>query len=89
MLLLAASLWHYQIPTAYRYQGAKPELKEKLSRPELRQLAQRITARYHLSPLTRKEVEEYVTHRLTVAGSHKKLIPSACLLTSNGFRSVS
>ena len=46
----------------------QPELREKLSRPELRQISQRITARYHLGPLSRKEVSEYVSFRLTTAG---------------------
>ena len=47
----------------------QPELREKLNDPELRQLAQRITARYHLTPLDRDETEAYVRHRLAVAGS--------------------
>jgi general secretion pathway protein A len=51
----------------------QPELRHKLSRPELRQLAQRITARYHLGPLSRKDVEAYVTHRLSVAGLKTQL----------------
>jgi general secretion pathway protein A len=46
----------------------QPELREVLARPELRQLAQRITARYHLTPLSADETEAYVRHRLTVAG---------------------
>ncbi len=46
----------------------QPELKELLSRPQLRQLSQRITARYHLSPLTEEEVVSYVERRLAVAG---------------------
>ena len=46
----------------------QPELREKLNQPELRQLAQRITARYHLTPLDRDETEAYVRHRLAVAG---------------------
>lgn len=46
----------------------QPELREKLNRTELRQLAQRITARYHLTPLDRNETEAYVRHRLAVAG---------------------
>ncbi|HEX6833781.1 MAG TPA: peptidoglycan-binding protein, partial [Rudaea sp.] len=40
-----------------------------LAQPELRQLAQRITARYHLTPLDRDETEAYVRHRLAVAGN--------------------
>ena len=46
----------------------QPELRDMLSRPELRQLSQRITARYHLGPLTKDEVGAYVDHRLSVAG---------------------
>jgi general secretion pathway protein A len=46
----------------------QPELRDKLNLPELRQLAQRITARYHLTPLDREETEAYVRHRLAVAG---------------------
>lgn len=46
----------------------QPELREMLARPELRQLAQRITARYHLTPLSAEETEAYVHHRLSVAG---------------------
>jgi general secretion pathway protein A len=48
------------------------ELAEMLARPQLRQLAQRVTARYHLTPLTRGETEEYVRHRLSVAGGEGK-----------------
>ena len=47
----------------------QPELREVLSRVELRQLAQRITGRYHLDPLSRAETAAYVSHRLKVAGS--------------------
>jgi general secretion pathway protein A len=47
----------------------QPELRDALARPALRQLAQRITARYHLTPLTALETENYLRHRLTVAGS--------------------
>jgi len=46
----------------------QPELRDVLARPELRQLAQRITARYHLTPLDAGETEAYVRHRLAVAG---------------------
>ena len=47
----------------------QPELRTKLNLPQLRQLAQRITARYHLTPLDRDESEAYVRHRLAVAGA--------------------
>ncbi|WP_100655969.1 ExeA family protein [Alteromonas flava] len=46
----------------------QPELQQLLKRNELRQLAQRITARYHLLPLTADEVKAYIAHRLEVAG---------------------
>lgn len=57
----------------------QPELKNILSRPELRQLSQRITARYHLGPLMKKEISAYVNHRLAVAGAHKELFPSSTI----------
>jgi general secretion pathway protein A len=46
----------------------QPELLQLLARPELRQLEQRITARYHLLPLSQKDTIDYVRHRLEVAG---------------------
>lgn len=45
------------------------ELRDRLNHHELRQLRQRITVRYHLSPLSRGEVGHYIQHRLTVSGS--------------------
>ncbi|MDE2451876.1 MAG: AAA family ATPase, partial [Gammaproteobacteria bacterium] len=45
------------------------ELRELLARNELRQLAQRITGRYHLSPLSTEETTAYVRHRMRVAGA--------------------
>ncbi len=47
----------------------QPELRELLGRNELRQLAQRITGRYHLDPLSSDETVAYVRHRLRVAGA--------------------
>lgn len=52
----------------------QPELKEMLAQPRLRQLSQRITARYHLQPLAKKEVGPYVAHRLAVAGASARRI---------------
>jgi general secretion pathway protein A len=49
------------------------ELRELLSRRDLRQLAQRVTARYHLDGLSRTETEEYIRHRLQVAGGEGKV----------------
>ncbi len=46
----------------------QPELQQMLRQPLLRQLAQRITARYHLLPLSCQDVDAYVRFRLQVAG---------------------
>lgn len=51
----------------------QPELRDKLAQPELRQIEQRITARYHLEPLSRKETAAYIRHRLQVAGCRRDL----------------
>lgn len=48
----------------------QPELRDKLAQPELRQLRQRITVRYHLSPLDFHETAAYINHRLTLAGAN-------------------
>ena len=53
----------------------QPELLDILARTEMRQLAQRITARFHLQPLTRIEVKAYVSHRLAIAGQNIQLFP--------------
>lgn len=51
----------------------QPELTEKLALHELRQLNQRITARYHLRALDEKETLQYIAYRLHVAGGRKKV----------------
>ncbi len=53
----------------------QPELRQILGRPGLRQLAQRVTARYHLTPLNLKETHGYVRHRLLIAGGDMDLFP--------------
>jgi len=55
------------------------ELRELVAREDMRQLAQRIVARYHLEPLSRAEVGAYVRHRLAVAGTRATLFPPALL----------
>ncbi|MEW6998891.1 ExeA family protein [Colwelliaceae bacterium BS250] len=55
----------------------QPELQEVLKRRDLRQLAQRITARYHLLPLNKAEVSRYIKHRLSVAGCQHTLFSPA------------
>ena len=57
----------------------QPELRAVLGRNDLRQLAQRITARYHLEPLTRTETSQYIAHRLSVAGCLHKVFTDAAL----------
>jgi general secretion pathway protein A len=58
------------------------ELQEMLARRDLRQLAQRVTARYHLAPLNREETEDYIRHRLSVAGGEGKVAFTADALTA-------
>lgn len=57
----------------------QPELLDKLARPALRQLNQRITARYHLNALSRSELAAYVSHRLAVGGSDAPLFSRLAL----------
>ena len=57
----------------------QPELRELLDRTELRQLAQRITGRYHLEPLSREETRGYIRHRLRVAGAAGEIFTPAAL----------
>ena len=51
----------------------QPELKQLLNRQELRQLNQRITARYHLQPLSFAETRAYIHHRLSVSGGRQDI----------------
>jgi general secretion pathway protein A len=57
----------------------QPELRELLDKPELRQLAQRITGRYHLNPLSAEESAAYVKHRMRVAGATAEVFTPAAL----------
>ncbi|HET6629484.1 MAG TPA: AAA family ATPase [Woeseiaceae bacterium] len=56
---------------------AQPELRDMLSQPNLRQLAQRVTGRYHLEPLSRDEAVRYIDHRLKVAGALAEIFEPA------------
>ncbi len=49
----------------------QPELRDKLAAAELRQLAQRVTARFHLTPLNEEETDAYLRHRFAVAGGKR------------------
>lgn len=57
----------------------QPELSALLARPDLRQLASRITARFHLTPLGARETAEYIEHRLRVAGAHGEIFTPAAI----------
>lgn len=59
----------------------QPELQEKLNTRELRQLAQRITARYHLLPLTKDETFEYINHRVIAVGGNRPLFDKKAMTT--------
>lgn len=51
----------------------QPELKQLLEQDELRQLNQRITARYHLNALSYRDTEKYIKHRLKVCGGDTRI----------------
>jgi general secretion pathway protein A len=51
----------------------QPELRSLLASDEMRQLSQRITARYHLDPISREETEAYIRHRLQICGSSRNI----------------
>jgi general secretion pathway protein A len=57
----------------------QPELLDKLLQPSLRQLTQRITARFHLEALDRSETDQYIAHRLSVAGARDNLFRRSAL----------
>ncbi len=57
----------------------QPELRDALARPALRQLAQRITARFHLTPLAAPESEAYLRHRLGIAGAKGEVFDESAI----------
>ena len=57
----------------------QPELKELLKRQDLRQLNQRITARYHLLPLSLDETRAYIHHRLIVSNGHPEIFKESAI----------
>ncbi|MFC4261214.1 ExeA family protein [Marinobacter lacisalsi] len=57
----------------------QPELKDILDRPELRQLNQRVTARYHLDALEKDELPAYIHYRLGVAGVKVELFTQSAV----------
>ena len=57
----------------------QPELQSILARPELRQLTQRITARFHLTPLSKEETASYIQHRLQIVGFKGELFSKSAV----------
>jgi len=61
----------------------QPELQTLLKRQELRQLAQRITARYHLLPLTNYDTERYIAYRCQMAGANRPLFTQPAAMNAH------
>jgi len=61
----------------------QPELRDLLEQPSLKQLAERISVRYHLDSLSKDDVPDYIEHRLAVAGGTGHLI-----FADNAFRKI-
>jgi len=57
----------------------QPELRTLLQREDLRQLAQRVTARYHLQPVSREDTEAYIRHRLQICGARRPIFSKAAV----------
>jgi general secretion pathway protein A len=57
----------------------QPELRTLLARDDLRQLSQRITARYHLDPIDLKDTMSYIRHRLQVCGASDQIFSQAAI----------
>jgi general secretion pathway protein A len=60
----------------------QPELADHLARRNLRQLAQRVTARYHLRPFSEPEAEKYIQHRMEVAGQRQPIFTKLAMRTA-------
>lgn len=52
----------------------QPELRDRLATPQMRQLDQRIAVRYHIYSLTRAETQQYIMHRLSIAGAANTIV---------------
>ena len=60
----------------------QPQLRDKINSPDMEQLRQRISVRFHITPLENDEIEEYIYHRLKVAGSRGDITFSDTALSS-------
>ena len=59
----------------------QPELRDMVQNPDMRQLAQRVAANFHLGKMTTETVTSYVGHRLRAAGgSGEEITPEACAI---------
>lgn len=67
----------------------QPQLKDMLCRPELVQLAQRVSSDFHLKPLAPEEVGEYIGFRLSAVGAHMHLFTDeACSIVAEASRGI-
>ena len=57
----------------------QPELRTLLASDGMRQLSQRITARYHLDPISREETEAYIKHRLQICGNSREIFSQSAI----------
>jgi general secretion pathway protein A len=57
----------------------QPELLETLAQKDQRQLNQRVVARFHLLPLAKTDVANYVNHRLHHAGANRAIFESSAM----------
>lgn len=57
----------------------QPELRTLLQREDMRQLAQRVTARYRLEPLSREETGAYIKHRLHISGATRRIFKKSAV----------
>lgn len=55
----------------------QPELNQTIESPEMEQLLQRVSLRYHVRPLHADEIHEYIQHRVSIAGVSKVLFNKA------------
>ncbi|MEL7486585.1 MAG: AAA family ATPase [Pseudomonadota bacterium] len=67
----------------------QPQLKNLLNRPDMLQLAQRIGSDFHLTPLSRDEVDAYIDTRLSIAGATRRIFsPEAVSAVAEESRGV-
>jgi general secretion pathway protein A len=67
----------------------QPELRDMVSRPEMRQFAQRVAASYHLTAMDLKTIRAYIPHRLKLVGCERRVFsPAAVRLIFDATRGV-